>query len=106
MAVRMRALRALAAGADLVPLLHLAQAVAATPPPLQDIREFACPPGQVPDAGFTDTEGNTFEFEIDCLAAYEITTGRTATTYAPGEEVSRVQMAQFIARVATDVAGL
>ncbi len=106
MAVRMRALRALAAGAVLVPLLPLAQAVAATPPPLQDIREFACPPGQVPDAGFTDTEGNTFEFEIDCLAAYEITTGRTATTYAPGEEVSRVQMAQFIARVATDVAGL
>jgi hypothetical protein len=104
--VRSRGLALGGAVALALPLLPITAAGAATPPPLQDIREFACPPGQVPDAGFTDTQGNTFEFEIDCLAAYGITTGVTATTYQPGEEVRRSQMALFIARLATDVAGL
>lgn len=81
-------------------------AFAATVPPAQDVRQFACPPAQVRDAGFTDVAGSQFELEINCLAGYGITTGVTSTSYAPGQQVLRGQMAQFIARLATEHAGL
>lgn len=52
-----------------------------------------------PDAGFTDvTAGNTFRDDINCLAAYGITTGITATTYGPALDVNRQQMAAFVLR--------
>jgi hypothetical protein len=81
-------------------------ALAATVPPAQDVRQFACPPAQVQDAGFADIAGSPFALEINCLAAYGITTGATPSSYAPGREVLRAQMAQFIARLATEHAGL
>ena len=71
-------------------------------PGARDTDLFACPPQEVPPAGFVDTDGNTFEQEIDCLAWYGITTGgpggRPANQYGPGLAVSREQMASFIAR--------
>jgi hypothetical protein len=104
---RRRSLAAFGAAALVAPLLPLTAADAAPAlPPTQDPREFACPPGQVEDAGFSDTSDNVFALEINCLAGYEITTGVAPGRYAPAEEVTRVQMAQFIARLATDVAGL
>jgi hypothetical protein len=68
---------------------------------VRDIREFACPPDKVEPAGFVDTGGSTFRFEIDCLAAYGFTTGVTPDRYEPAWQVSRAQMALFVSRVAT-----
>ncbi|MDH3499540.1 MAG: S-layer homology domain-containing protein [Acidimicrobiia bacterium] len=51
-----------------------------------------------PRYGFTDTVGHTFEDDIDRVAAAAITLGKTATTYAPDENVNRGQMASFLAR--------
>lgn len=61
------------------------------------------------DQGFTDIAGNTFEDEINQIAALEITLGRTATTYVPGAPVNRDAMAAFLIRSAEfafDGAGL
>ena len=80
---------------------------------LRDIRENACPVDdgpdnefgtaddttEVPEDGFTDTVGTTFEFEIDCVAWYDVTSGVTLTTYVPAGHVTRGQMATFIANL-------
>jgi hypothetical protein len=58
----------------------------------------ACPPGQVPTAGFRDTAGSTFAVEIDCIVAYGVAEGTSRTTYSPGDTVTRGQMASFLAR--------
>jgi hypothetical protein len=59
----------------------------------------ACPAGVVPDAGFTDIEpGNPHDTAIDCIAWYEITTGKTATTYDPNGSLLRWEMALFLNR--------
>jgi hypothetical protein len=76
------------------------------PAPAQDVRQFACPPDRVQDAGFTDTASSPFRLEIDCLAGYRITSGVAAGSFGPDQLVSRGQMAQFVARVAIDHAGL
>jgi hypothetical protein len=61
---------------------------------------MACPPGQVPATGFVDVpHGGTHAAAIDCVAWYGIARGRTATQYAPRMEVTRAQMASFIARL-------
>ncbi|MDZ7678639.1 MAG: S-layer homology domain-containing protein [Acidimicrobiales bacterium] len=59
--------------------------------------EPAC--GHVGSAGFTDTGGTGFEAVIDCLAAFGVTSGTTATTYSPAVQVRRSQMALFYHRV-------
>jgi hypothetical protein len=64
--------------------------------------ELACPPGEVPPAGFVDVSSASTHFgAIECLAWWEITRGVDAgnTRYAPGASVSRGQMATFMARV-------
>ena len=99
-----RALAVLGAVALAAPLLPL-PAAAAPVVVLRDVREFACPPGQVQAPGtaprFTDTAGNTFELEIACLAGYQVTLGvGDGTAYDPAGTVTRGQMAQFVARVA------
>lgn len=57
----------------------------------------ACTTG-IPEDGFTDTgaEGSTIETAVDCVAAYGVTSGTSATTYNPTGTVSRAQMATFI----------
>ena len=57
------------------------------------------------DAGFADTAGLGAEEAINCLAYYGITTGKTATTFDPGSNVTRSQMALFLSRAA-DAAGV
>ncbi len=49
-------------------------------------------------AGFTDTVGNLFEFDIDRLAGAGITTGCGGTKYCPDQAVTRGQMAAFLVR--------
>ena len=51
------------------------------------------------DAGFNDIAGTGFEDEINCLAAFGVTVGTTATTYSPAVQVRRSQMALFYYRI-------
>ena len=55
----------------------------------------ACPPSLIPAAGFTDTTSA----DVACVKYYNITKGTTATTYSPGDFVSRWQMALFLTRM-------
>ncbi|MGH9275297.1 MAG: S-layer homology domain-containing protein, partial [Acidimicrobiales bacterium] len=48
--------------------------------------------------GFTDIATSIHKKPIECIAFAEITTGKTATLYAPSDGVTRGQMASFIAR--------
>ena len=68
------------------------------------VRAFELPDAS--SAGFDDTGGHFFEGEIDALAAARITLGcRTdRLSYCPNQEVTRGQMATFIAR-ALELAG-
>ncbi len=54
-----------------------------------------CPTGTTP---FTDINGSFAEGDIACIYALGITTGTSATTYSPKAEVTREQMAAFLAR--------
>lgn len=50
----------------------------------------------IPRNVFTDVSpSNVHALNIDCIKAYEITSGRTATTYDPGGLVTRGQLATF-----------
>ena len=42
------------------------------------------------------------QLAINCLKAFGITTGTTATTYSPNDVVARWQMALFLVRQAAD----
>ena len=60
-------------------------------------------PTSIPSAGFTDIGGVQADAvsAINCIAFYKITTGTTATTYSPNNQVTRWQMALFLTRQAT-----
>ena len=53
------------------------------------------------DQGFTDISGKSAEIQtaINQIKQLAITTGKTATTFAPDDNVSREEMALFIARL-------
>jgi hypothetical protein len=61
-------------------------------------------PAATPSAGFTDISGYdaTTQTAINCLFAFGITTGTSATTYSPEGVVPRWQMALFLVRQAAD----
>ncbi len=61
----------------------------------------ACP-ATTPSSGFTDIGAfdATTQRAIDCLAAYNITKGTSATTFSPNDQVPRWQMALFLIRQA------
>jgi len=53
----------------------------------------------VPEDGFTDVAvSNVHESNIDCLVHFGVTVGKTTTTYDPQGQVTRGQMASFVAR--------
>jgi hypothetical protein len=82
--------------------LNLVLGCSGTPRPTPVARgiEDACPPGQIPEDGFTDVPtSNVHESAIDCMAFYGIANGRTASTYGPSLGVTRAQMASFLARL-------
>jgi hypothetical protein len=98
--LRLRSVALLGVAALAAPLLPATGASAAPAIVLRDVREFACPPGQVDSAGFTDIGGDTFRFEINCFAGFGITGGTgDGTTYSPAADVSRSQMAVFLVRI-------
>lgn len=51
-----------------------------------------------PADAFTDDEASMFELQINQLANLGVVRGKTATTYAPGDFVSREAMATFLVR--------
>ena len=100
----------LAAGAMVASLL----AVGATPAaaidedskPDHPATATACLGAALADHGFTDLGGlEAAVADINCLAYYGITTGRTADTFDPSSNVTRSQMALFLSRTA-DVMGV
>ena len=64
-------------------------------------RDIAAACADAPEDELTDTgtDGAEQETAVDCLVWYEVTQGRTATTYEPNAEVIRGEMAAFLARV-------
>jgi hypothetical protein len=72
-------------------------------PPVRDLTASACPADQVQSA-FTDVDPtDPGRLAIDCLLEYEVTGGRTRTTYEPDGVVRRDQMASFLVRFADHV---
>jgi hypothetical protein len=61
--------------------------------------EPACPEDTVPRNSRDDISGNTHERAIDCIIWYEIAKGTSDTQYDPEFDVTRAQMASFIARL-------
>ena len=58
----------------------------------------ACVGPAVVSMGWEDVEGLGAEDAVNCLGHYGITSGRSATEYAPGAPVLRWQMALFLSR--------
>ena len=67
----------------------------------------ACVGDTLDDQGFTDvSEGHAFGDAINCIAYYGVTNGTgDGSTYSPNQDVTRAEMALFIARAA-EVAGV
>ena len=64
----------------------------------------ACVGDALDDAGFTDLGSlEAAVDDINCLAYYGITTGRTADTFDPDSNVRRSNMALFLYRAVTAV---
>ena len=59
----------------------------------------ACPAGGVPATAFSDTVRSPHRAAIDCAAWWGITSGRTATSFGPADEIRRGQAAAMIARL-------
>ena len=87
----------------------LASLFALAPPPIKAadpapdyLASFeACPEDIIPDADFSDVSARHENAgDIDCIAYYRITKGKTATTYAPDDPVIREHMALFLIRLA------
>lgn len=80
---------------------------AVTDRPDHSTRLSACVGDAAADRGFGDvSEGHAFRRAINCIAYYGITRGTAGgTAYSPEQDVTRAQMAVFIARAA-EVAGV
>lgn len=59
----------------------------------------ACPSGEVPSADYRDVgSGNVHRRWIDCMAWHDVATGTSKRSFSPAANVSRGQMAAFVAR--------
>jgi subtilisin family serine protease len=76
-------------------------AIGQPPTPAGTVRGIgtACPPGQVPPAGFGDVGDTLHAQAIDCVAWWGLASGATATSFDPRGTVTRAQMASFLARL-------
>ena len=98
----------LAAGALVASILAVGATPAAAGEQQPDARStwLACVGAAKSGGGFTDVDmGSPHYDNINCLAYYGITTGKTADTYDPQSNVTRSQMALFLTRAA-DKAGI
>ena len=94
----------LAAGALVASLLAVSASPvgAATDEADHTTKLSACVGDALADQGFTDvSDGHAFEDAINCIAYYDVTNGTgDGSTYSPNQEVTRAEMAVFIARAA------
>ena len=96
---------ALALALSVIPFVFPASSQTNANAVLRNIEVHSCPAAadrstEVPEDGFTDMQnGDPFEYEVDCVAWYHVTSGATPTTYNPVGKVSRGQMATFIANL-------
>ena len=99
----------LAAGALIASVLAAGAtpAAAVTDRPDHTTPLSACVGDAVVDQLFADVSmGHVFRDAINCIASYEITQGTgDGSTYSPNQDVTRAQMAVFVARAA-EVAGV
>lgn len=74
----------------------------ATPGTADDLATYsACPAGSAPASNFSDVSASSFaKSAIDCIKMFGVTQGTSATTYSPGDGVTRWQMALFLIRAA------
>ncbi len=73
----------------------------AAPGKSDNLAEYsACVGAALADADFEDVTGTSLESAVDCLSYYGIARGRNGNLFAPGETVTRWQMALFLARAA------
>ena len=94
----------LAVGAVIASILAVgaSPAVATVHEPDAEATWSACLGPATEDHGFTDVAmGNAHYENINCLAYYEITVGKTADTFDPRGNVTRSQMALFLTRAAS-----
>ncbi len=57
----------------------------------------ACPDDQVPAGGFRDVSGGPHAAAIACLVSWEVTSGTDGGTFEPAGQVTRGQLATFLA---------
>ena len=67
-------------------------------PGARDITVHGCPVGVIPDSPFADGAATNFADAIACIVFYELTFGVSDDAYGPFEDVTRGQMASFLAR--------
>jgi subtilisin family serine protease len=79
-------------------LLQSGAAVRSTQAPAARGITNACPPGVTPPSPFTDIASSVHAAAIGCVAWWEVAGGKTATTFQPNGNVTRAQLASFIAR--------
>ncbi len=94
----------LAAGALIASILAIGASPAAAAAQNADAQApwKACVGPAMESRGFTDVDMGSVHYDnINCLAYYGITTGKTADTYDPQSSVTRSQMALFLTRMAT-----
>lgn len=66
----------------------------------------SCPDGEVPAHGFHDVEkGSTHDAAIACAVWWNVARGVGGDHFAPGRDVTRAQMASFMARLVVEGGG-
>jgi uncharacterized lipoprotein YddW (UPF0748 family) len=80
---------------SLISTLAVVPALPAQASPLSS----ACPSSAVPATAFTDTVGSVHRAAVDCAAWWDVTRGRTATSFAPATAVTRGQVAAMLDRL-------
>lgn len=60
----------------------------------------ACPPGVVPPARFKDRPGGVHEAAANCVAWWGIASGKADGSFAPGQPITRGQLATFLVALA------
>jgi hypothetical protein len=83
----------------------LPPAVTTSAAPAARITDDSCPDGRVPPAGFRDTANSTHRAAVDCAVWWKVARGSSDTTFTPGGQVTRGQIASLLART-TAAAGV
>jgi hypothetical protein len=82
------------------------ESVEAKPVPAARTTDDSCPAGEVPGAGFSDVPASSAHAPaIDCVVWWGVANGQTRTQYGPAGDVTRAQMATFVANTILESGG-